>query len=42
MKIMKVAGIALIALGVISLLYGGISQTPGEKAVDVESMKELV
>ncbi len=38
MKLITVAGIVLIALGVIGLIYGGISYTSSENVVDVGSM----
>ncbi len=42
MKFIKAAGIALIALGVIGLIYGSISHTPADKVVNVDSIKEHV
>lgn len=38
MRIMTVIGIALIALGVIGLIYGGITYTSSENVVDMGSM----
>jgi hypothetical protein len=38
MKLITVAGIVLIALGVIGLIYGGLSYTSSENVVDVGSM----
>jgi hypothetical protein len=38
MKMMTIIGIVLIALGVIGLIYGGITYTSSENVVDVGSM----
>ncbi len=35
MKAATIAGIALIALGIIGLVYGGLSYTTKEKAIDL-------